>query len=326
MEERVTYKRVTKEERSQIYRWSREGCGVREIARRLAKSAGSIGRELARNRGRRGYRPKQADRKARERARRPGPRRCIEEVREDAERRLREGWTPEIVSGRARREGRAWVCKETIYKYIYADAKAGGDLWKHLPRAHRKRRRRCPRSDGRGRGKIPNQRMIDTRPSEVETRSLVGRWEGDPINGAAKTGNLVTAVERKTRFTLVGRTDTKEVGEVTMTLCAMVLQAPERVRTGLTLDNGKAFARHEEVARTLGMDVFFAQPYPSWERGTNETTNGRIRRLYPKRFSFALITKHDLLRIDRYLNDRPRKCLEWKTPREAMCVFVTSAP
>ena len=322
----MTYKRVTAEERRLIYRWSREQCGVREIARRLGRAAGSISRELVRNHGKKGYRPKQAHWKAQERAKRPGPRRFTKAVRMDAEKRLQEGWTPEVISGRARLEGRAWVCKETIYKHVYTDAKAGGDLWRNLPRAHRKRRRRCPREDGRGRGKILNQRMIDTRPAEVETRAVVGRWEGDLIQGAAKTGNLVTAVERNTRFTLVGRTDTKEADEVTSTLCAMFLPMPEVARTGLTLDNGKEFARHEDLAQITGMEVFFARPYHSWERGTNENTNGLIRRLYPKKSSFAAIAQRELRQIDRYLNDRPRKCLGWKTPREAMAAFLGSAP
>ena len=321
----MTYKRVTQEERKLIYWWRREGYGVREVARRLRRSAGSISRELARNVGKKGYRHKQAHWKAQERAKRPGPRRFTEAVRLDAEKRLLEGWTPEIISGRARHEGRAWVCKEAIYKHVYADAKAGGDLWRSLPRAHRKRRRRCPREDGRGRGKIPNQRMIDTRPAEVESRVVVGHWEGDLINGASKTGNLVTAVERKTRLTLVDRTDTKEADEVTATLCSMFLSVPEVARTGLTLDNGKEFARHEDLARMTNMDVFFARAYHSWERGTNENTNGLIRRLYPKKSSFADIGQRELRQIDRYLNDRPRKCLGWKTPREAMAAFLVSA-
>ena len=217
----MAYKRVTREERRLIYWWRREGYGVREIARRPRRCAGSISRELARNRGKKGCRPRQAHWKARQRAKRPGPRRFTEAVRLDAEKRLLEGWTPEIISGRARLEGRPRVCKETIYKHVYADAKAGGELWKNLPRAHRKRQR-CPRQDGRGRGQIPNQRMIDTRPAEVETRAVAGHQEGDLINGAAKTGHLVTAVDlpaprdapwqagRNTRFTPAGRTDTKE--------------------------------------------------------------------------------------------------------------------
>ena len=322
----MAYKRVTGEERRLLYRWSRAGCGIREMARRLGREASTVSRELERNRGKRGYRPKQAHWKAQKRARRPGPRRFTEEVRLDAEARLREGWTPEIISGRARQEGRPWVCKETIYAHIYTDAKGGGDLWKNLPRAHRKRRRRCPRPDGRGRGRIPNQRMIDTRPAEVETRASVGHWEGDLINGAHETGNLVTLVERNTRFTLVGRTDSKESEEVTRIICALFAGLPASCRAGVTFDNGKEFARHEELALRTGMDVYFARPYHSWERGTNENTNGLIRRIHPKQSSFALIGRAELNRIDRYLNDRPRKCLGWMTPREKLAAFLGYAP
>ena len=214
----MAYKRVTKEERRLIHRWRQEALRPRDLGRRLGRSAVSISREIHRNSGRRGYRPKQAHALAQHRARRAGPRRFTLEVRVNAEKRLREGWTPEIISGRARLEGRAWVCKETIYKHVYADAKAGGNLWEHLPRSGRKRKRRCPRKEDRGRGRIPNQRRIDTRPAEVETRKTVGHWEGDLINGASKTGNLVTLVERSTRFTLIGRTDNKEAKEVTATV------------------------------------------------------------------------------------------------------------
>jgi IS30 family transposase len=246
-------------------------------------------------------------------------------VRLDAEARLKDGWTPEIIGQRARLEGRAWVCKETIYKHIYTDAKNGGTLWTNLPRAHRKRRRRCPRQEGRGRGRIPNQRMIDTRPAEVETRASVGHWEGDLINGAHETGNLVTLVERNTRFLLIGRTDSKEAEEVTRAICVLFAPLPQASRLGLTLDNGKEFARHEELARTTAMDVFFAKPYHSWERGTNENTNGLIRRLHPKKSSFSGIGKLELKRIDTFVNDRPRKCLGWLTPREKMAAFLRCA-
>ena len=321
----MAYKRVTKEERSLIYEWRQDGFGLRETARRLGRAASSICRELVRNRGARGYRPKQAHWKATAKARRPGPRRFTEAVRADAEARLRAGWTPEIIGQRARLEGRAWVCKETIYKHIYADAKTGGTLWMNLPRARRKRHRRCPRQESCGRGRIPNQRMIDTRPSEVETRQTVGHWEGDLINGAHETGNLITLVERNTRFTLVGRTGSKEADEVTRGICAQFETLPQVSRLSLTLDNGKEFARHEELARTTHMDVFFAKPYHSWERGTNENTNGLIRRLHPKKSSFSGIDRTELKRIDTYLNDRPRKCLGWLTPREKMTAFLACA-
>jgi len=322
----LPYKRVTKEERRCIHRWRQEGLGLREVGRRLKRAASSITREIQRNTGKRGYRPKQAHWMATENAMRAGPRRFTDVVRVDAESRLKDGWTPDMIGNRARLEGRPWVCKETIYKHIYADAKAGGTLWMNLPRARRKRHRRCPRQDGRGRGRIPNQRKIDTRPAEVETRQTVGHWEGDLINGAHETGNLITLVERNTRFTLVGRTDSKEAGEVTRGICALLGTLPQSVLLSLTLDNGKEFARHEQIAQTTHMDVYFARPYHSWERGTNENTNGLIRRLHPKKSSFADIGWTELQRIDAFLNDRPRKCLGWKTPREKMIVFLAGAP
>ncbi|NQT92813.1 MAG: IS30 family transposase, partial [Lentisphaerae bacterium] len=127
----MTYKRVTVTERRLIRMWRQAGHGQQEISRRLGRSPSAIYREIARNSGGCGYQPGQAHRMAQERARRPGPRRFTEDVKADAEVHLQEGWTPEMISGRARLEERAWVCKETIYKHIYADAKAGGDLWKH---------------------------------------------------------------------------------------------------------------------------------------------------------------------------------------------------
>ena len=317
------YHRVTGEERRLIHRWRQEGHGPREIGRRLGRPASSVTREVQRNTGGNGYRHQQADEMARARATRCVLRRLTEEIRLDAERGLREeGWTPQIICERARLEGRAHVCKETLYQHIFADAKAGGRLWTFLPRARRKRRSRCPRLDGRGRGRLLNQRRIDTRPTEVDARQTVGHWEGDLINGAPRTGNLVTLVERNTRFTLVGRTERKDAEEVTRTILVLFSRMPARARQSLTLDNGKEFAGHEEIARELGGGVFFAYPYHSWERGTNENTNGLIRRLHPKKSSFAGIDEAELARIDRYLNDRPRKCLGWRTPREKMAAFL----
>ena len=322
----MTYRRVTVEERRLIRMWRQAGYGQREVARRLDRSPGTISREIARNSGKNSYQPHQAHRMAQARARREGVRRFTEEVKADVERRLQDGWTPDMISGRARIEERSWVCKETIYKHIYADAKGGGTLWRSLPRAKRKRYQRCPRQEGRRRGHIPNQRSIDTRPAAVETRQDVGHWEGDLINGAAQTGNLVTLVERCTRFTLIGYTRNKTARKVTRQICRLFGVMPPHVRVSTTFDNGTEFADHETMAKTLSMDIFFAHPYHSWERGTNENTNGLIRRLHPKKSSFAKIDDKALRRIDRFLNDRPRKCLGWMTPREKMTLFMAHAP
>lgn len=318
----MVYKHLSEEERRNLHAWRQEGYGIREIARLLRRAPSSITRELDRNTGQRGYRHGQAQAWAVQRARRPAPRTFTEPMRQEVELRLRRGETPDMIHGRAHLEKRAMVCKERIYQYVYADAKRGGNLWEHLPRAKRKRHRRCPRQEGRGRGQIPDQRRIDTRPPEVETRQSVGHWEGDLITGAPGTGHLVTLVERKTRFSLVGRVQSKEAGEVSERIARQFAQVPKSARLTVTFDNGKEFSLHKEMARQNVMEVFFAYPYHSWERGTNENTNGLIRRLHPKRSSFADIGVAELDRIDRYLNDRPRKCLDWHTPREALQAFL----
>ena len=217
----MTYKRITEAERSSLYRWRKEGRGVREISRRLGRAASRITRELARNLGRRGYRVKQAQRQAQARAQRPGSRRFTMAGRQEAEARLKAGWTPEMIGARARLEGQPWVGKETIYKHVYADAKAGGTLWERLPRARRQRRRRCPRQAGRGRGRIPNQRMTDTRPAEVAMRAddrALGRRpdqrrERDRQSGHA--GGTPHAVF------VIGHTVSKAAEEGTRSICAM---------------------------------------------------------------------------------------------------------
>jgi len=317
------YHRVTEEERRHIYRWRQESNGIREIAKRLARSPSSVSREIQRNTGGNGYRHQQAHTKAKARARRYVPQRFMEEILAYAEPWLREeGWTPQIICERALKEGLPHVCKETLYRYIYADAKIGGTLWQCLTRARRKRWRRCPRLNGRGRGRILNQRMIDSRPAIVDTRLSLGHWEGDLINGAAGTGYLVTLVERNTRFTLVGRTQSKKAEEVARAIVGLFSRLPSKARQTVTFDNGKEFAGHETIARKLKMDVFFAHPYHAWERGTNENVNGLIRRLYPKRSSFAEVGTEQLSRIDRYVNHRPRKCLGWDTPREKLTRFL----
>jgi IS30 family transposase len=321
------YKRFTAEERRLIYQLLKAERSRGEIGRLLDRSKGAISREIKRNTGQCGYRPKQAHERAEARAKRPGARKFTAEMHAEVERKIRKGHTPEIIKGRAALEGRAMVCKETIYTSIYADAKTGGDLWKYLPRSKRKRHRRCPRQDGRGRGRIPDQRRIDTRPKVVDKRERIGDWEGDLMSGAAGTGHLATMVDRASRFTLLGHVWSKEAVEVNDCLVAMFgdKAIPLLARLTGTFDNGKEFALHQELAQRTGMEIFFAFPYHSWERGTNENTNGLIRRLLPKGSSFADLDKAALARIESYVNDRPRKCLGWRTPREVFYGRIATA-
>ncbi len=320
-------KRITAEERRLIYQLLKAERSRGEIGRLLGRSKGAVSREIKRNTGQCGYRPQQAQERAEARAKRPGARKFTAAMRVEVAEKIRKGHTPEIIKGRAALEGRPMVCKETIYTYLYAQAKGGDTLWTHLPRAKRKRHRRCPRQEGRGRGRIPNQRRIDTRPEIVAKRERIGDWEGDLMSGAPRTGHLTTMVDRVSRYTLVGRVGSKEAAEVNDCIVKTFedRKIPASVRLTGTFDNGKEFALHQELSRRTGMEIYFAFPYHSWERGTNENTNGLIRRLYPKGSSFADIDATELARIESYLNDRPRKCLGWRTPREVFYERIATA-
>lgn len=320
----MCYERINRWEREKIALWKSKGYGVRQMARLLGRSASSVSRELARNRGDRGYRPKQAQDHARNKARRAGARKLTVELQEKIAAQLKEGWTPQIISARARQQGQEHVSHERIYLYVQQDARRGGELWRHLPRSRRKRRRRLPKADQRGR--IPHARCIDQRPAEVQTRQSIGHLEGDLINGAPGTGHLLTIVERRTRLTHIARVQTKEADEVAQAIIELLKPLPAALRRSLTLDNGKEFTRHQHISASLGMDIYFAHPYHSWERGTNENTNGLIRRTHPKGSSFAAIGLEKIAQLQKRLNNRPRKVLGWRTPQEELNAQLALAP
>jgi len=322
----MKYTRMTYVERQQLYRWKQEKISINQIAQRLGRSPSTISREIKRNSGQAGYRPKQAQSKAEQKAKRPGPRAWNDEMWAEVQEKMQtKQWTPEIISQRARMEGRAFVCKESIYQKLYKHAREGGRLWEHLPRARRKRRRRCPRKDGRARGKMPFRRDIDERPPQVDTRQQAGHWEGDLVAGAAGGGHVVSLVERRTRYTLLGRVDSKDAGEVRKQMVRSARRVGKRLFKTLTLDNGKEFSQHRGIERDTGVMVYFAKPYHSWERGSNENTNGLIRRLYPKGSDFSGLGPQEQRRIEKWLNTRPRKCLGWKTPEEQMARELAQA-
>ena len=312
----MAYTHVTNWERMLIAEWTQAGVPASAVAKLLHRPRCTIGRELRRNAGVNGYNGQEASTLASRRALRSGARGYTDAMRAEVETRLMGGQTPEMIQGRVRLEGRAMACKETIYGHVYADANGGGDLWTWLTRAKRKRRRRCPRGSRDGRGQLRNRRGIETRPAEVELRQRVGDWEGDLVTGAHGTGHLVTLVDRSIRFTLIGYVPSKNAQEVERIVNALMGRLPRSARHSLTLDNGKEFAGHESIAKVCEIDVYFARPYHAWERGTNENVNGLVRRLFPKGTSFLHFGADELELLDTFLNDRPRKCLGWRTPRE----------
>jgi IS30 family transposase len=280
-----------------------------EIADTLGVHKSTISRELQRNRGKRGYRPKQAHQFALQR-RKKTRKRITADIWTLVEEKLRQDWSPEQIAGRFKEEGIA-ISHEHIYQYIYADKRVGGDLWKHL-RCQKKRRKRVGSYDRRG--KIPNRKSIDERPEVVEQRTRLGDWEVDLMVGKDHQGVLVTLTERKSRFTLLRRAASKQAKLVSQTIIEL-LQWVSALES-ITVDNGKEFAAHQYISQMLSVDFYFAHPYSSWERGTNENTNGLIRQYLPKNRSLKNVSfQQEIMIMDR-LNLRPRKCLAFRTPFE----------
>jgi IS30 family transposase len=307
-----SYTQLTQEERYQIHALMKAGHNQTEIARILGRSKSTISREVRRNKGMRGYRPKQAHRFAQERRRSKCFRRISDGVWDWVERLLREDWSPEQISLWLAQEKKLFISHEWVYQYILRDKRAGGGLYRHL-RCQKPRRKRYGCYDRRGR--IPNQRSIEERPAIVERRSRIGDWELDTIIGKGHSGVLVSVTERKSRLTLLAKTPNKTAEAVREALLKLLTAHSDKVRT-LTADNGKEFAHHEAIAKDLSADFYFAHPYASWERGLNENTNGLVRQYFPKDRDFSTITDNEVQSVMDKLNNRPRKCLGMKTPNQ----------
>ena len=281
----------------------------KRIAEIVGVHASTISREIKRNRGKKGYRPKQAHQKAQ--GRKHGARKQIRhETWKYIEEQLRREWSPEQVSGRLRSHHQVKISHEWIYQYILANKAVGGGLYKHL-RCQKRNRKRYGSNERRG--SLPNCRSIDERPGIVAERSRIGDWESDTIIGKNHQQAIVTIVDRKSRLLLMRKVEKRTAENVGEAMIGML--STKKCMT-LTSDNGKEFANHERVAEVLKVDHFFAHPFSAWERGTNENTNGLIRQYFPKHSAFATITQKDVIEVMEKLNNRPRKCLDFMTPNE----------
>jgi len=309
-----TNKHLTQEERYTIEQMRKEGYPQARIAECLGRDPGTISREINRNSGQRGYRHQQAQRKAQDR--RFASRRRLKftaPMQARVELHLRDDLSPEQVTGLMRRNGEETVSHERIYQHVYDDHRRGGSLYKHLRQCRKKRRKRLGRQDRRGR--IQNRVSIEERPEVVEKRFYYGDWEADLVEGANRDGYLLTLVERKSGHLLMCPLGSKKADEVTTAIIVELWPFVGKIRS-LTMDNGKEFSGHEMVSAILQTPVYFAHPYASWERGTNENTNGLIRQYLPKGTSFENLDIALCKRIERKLNERPRKRLDFASPSE----------
>jgi IS30 family transposase len=312
------YKQLTEEDRIEIYAMKQAGKQQNQIAAALGVSPGTISRELSRNTGLRGYRPKQAQQKALQR--RLTARKAVKMTPETVdyiESRLRQEHSPEQIAERMKCDP-SWrgptVSHERIYQHIWQDKAHGGTLYTHLRIGGTKQRRKR-RNSRDMRGTIKNRVGIEHRPPIVDRKIRIGDWEGDTVVGKNHQGALVTLVDRKSKLTLMGRVNRYTAEAVEQAIIALMDMLPRRTYT-LTVDNGKEFSNHESIAATLEIKVFFADPYSAWQRGLNENTNGLIRQYVPKGSDIRTLTDEQIEHIMDRLNNRPRKSLGFLTPNE----------
>jgi len=308
----MNYTQLTYEQRYQICALVKAGQNQSQIARLVGCHKSTISRELLRNRGRKKYYAKLATKLAAERQRNSHRPRIAAQTWRTVERYLRQKWSPEQIQGKLQKQQQPSVSHERIYQYVYADKRSGGTLHSHLrsQKAQRKRARWYTR-----RGQIPNRTSIEQRPQIVAAKRRLGDWEGDTIIGARHQGAILSMTERKSKLIRLRKLCGKTARELRQESIKLLLPLKARVHT-ITLDNGKEFCEHQAIATALQARIYFAHPYASWERGLNENSDGLIRQYFPKKYDFTRITNAELRRVEKQLNNRPRKSLGYRTPNE----------
>ena len=304
----MKYNHLSQNERYQIFALMKAGLNQTQVALTLGRSKSTISREIQRNSGLKGYRPKQASLKSEVRA--LGSRNAKKvsvDTLKSAFDLVRQEWSPEQIAGTMN------ISHETVYRHVYADKDCGGKLFMHL-RSQKKRRKRYA-SGRQRRGQIPNRRSIHERPAVVDLRLEVGHWEGDTVIGARHKQAIVTLVERKSGYAKLFKVKNKTAELVSAAMIKSLKPFDGLVDT-ITLDNGKEFADHQRVDLELGSTIYFADPFASWQRGTNENNNGLLRQYIPKDRPLSTVTKEELKMIENKLNHRPRKRLGFRTPHE----------
>jgi IS30 family transposase len=323
------YKHLTMTERELIAKMHWEGKGINETARAIDRDKGTISRELNRNSSSeyQCYTPCRAQHRSDERRKVASrrPRIKHEGIRQYVREKLPLGWSPEQIAGRLPLDcPECSISHEAIYQYIYHPKTSGHEeLIACLRRAHRKRKQK-----GIGRKqrktKIPNRVSIEARPPSVESRRYPGNWEGDSLVSRKSLSALNSLTERKSRLLLLTKLKRKGAEYTKNAIIGRLYALPAKMRRTLTLDNGTENAQHEQITAEIGTKCYFAHPYASWERGTNEHINGLVRWYLPKGTDFSKISDEHIAQIESLINNRPRKCLGFKTPLEvaSSCVAL----
>lgn len=313
----MTYHQLTYEERYLIARLREQRLSLPVISRVLGRHRTTIWREVNRNKTNAGkYQVAIAQEKTNGRRRRSRRnRQFTDEQFKKVIALLQEDWSPEQIAAVLKMRGELSISHETIYQYIWSDKGRDGVLYRHLRQATKRRRKRHNTYDSRGR--LAGKRMIETRPASVENRRIKGHWEIDTVMGGRDTHCIVTLLERKTGYVLIGKLRNRTKHATNKRVVALIRKHELRFST-ITADNGTEFHAYPAIEKKTGVKFYFAYPYHSWQRGSNENVNGLIRQYFPKRTSMAHITQHDCNAVMRKLNTRPRKRFGFKTPEEMM--------
>lgn len=316
-----TYVQLSQIERERIYRLKKRGKKNSEIAAILGRDTSTIGRELRRNRHLtlKQYLPDTAERKAQKRKAQGRKARYVAKrpaLKKKIIRLLKLGWSPDLIAGRLRKATTPYLNQESIYQFIYSPEGRKQNLRRYLRRAHRIRRKKNGRNHRKD-IRIPHRVDIDKRPKTVEKRKQFGHWEGDNVLYNGHRRALSTTVERKTRKIMIFRPRNLTAKAKAHATIRRYRPLPSEARRTMTYDNGLEAAAHEAVTAAIGMKFYFAKTYSSWQRGTNENRNGLVRFYLPRDVDLDTVSNARIQRVENLINNRPMKCLGYRTPHEA---------
>jgi transposase, IS30 family len=317
----MSYCHITERERYVISHLHISGVSLREIGRRLERSHTTIAREIKRNKApysRYWYSYTHSTAEARKHIPRHYKCQSNKRLMRYLQRKLAQQWSPEEITGRIKQDypedESMRISHDGLYKLIYRNASQGGDLYNQLRR--RRKRRRKQAGYGSERGLIVDRKRITERPRCVDLKNRYGDWEGDTVIGAQGTGAILTQIERKSRYLITAKLLDKQAELLADASIRLFKNVKAKLKQTLTVDNGKEFAAFKKIEAATNIEIYFADPYSSWQRGCNENANGLLRQYFPKGTDFTTITAKALAQATRRINNRPRKCLNYRTPSE----------
>lgn len=323
-----SYGHLSPEERDEIAMLYAQDVSLNDIAKRLKRSTSTVSREIQRNGSQITivYHARQAQQRATERNSQSHSRARLKNtgIRRYVISKVKHGWSPEQIAGRLPTKHPDWkISHEAIYQYIYdKNVRLEEDLVPYLARGHSKRQHKGHRHTHTS-SHIPHRISINERPKRILKRNQFGHWETDSVVSRQSLNALNVIVERKSRYTVITKLKRKSAQQTRFAVTHALSHLDAPARRTITYDNGSENVEHRQTNKNLGTRSYFCNPFHSWEKGTVENTIGLIRRVFPKKTDFSKLTHYEIKTLERKLNNRPRKCLSFKTPLEVFSACCT---